>query len=281
MDLLLMFEALEGGVIKPVKWNKSNFAPDTSIIILDEASLTVWLWHGQRQGLVARRTALRQAESLKGHGYTVGELIIGRDIKTLKEIDQRQVGRNPAMDKLYEEFEYVLNIKMKELEDFIVTPASEDFEDIKKRTTLKSSTQPKIPKTEEKKMKKKEKVKPKHISQKKVLMTEKNLPQTKPKVKKSISQKVSKPQPIPEKEITIRSSEVMDKISAIETTLNAFQKEFHEFKSIILDSIGDIPSIIKNLWAMKEAIRKNEELDKGLKFPTREEIINLNSKKSD
>ena len=99
-----MFNVLEGGVIETIKWNKSNFMPETSIIVLDESNETLYLWHGVKQGLVARRTALRQAESLKGHGYTVGRSIIGRDLKNIKEIDARKIGKVPEDTKMNKNF---------------------------------------------------------------------------------------------------------------------------------------------------------------------------------
>ena len=83
---MLMFDSREGGDTVPVQWSKDNLTNDKSIIILDETNQVLWLWHGTQQGLVARRTALRQAESLKGHGYTVGKSIIGRDIRELSLI---------------------------------------------------------------------------------------------------------------------------------------------------------------------------------------------------
>jgi hypothetical protein len=120
-DFALMFNARPGGEIVPVKWGKDNFLPDTSIIVLDEGSESLYLWHGVQQGLVARRTALRQAESLKGHGYTVGKSIIGRDIKALKEIDARKVGKVPDDTQLNEELQALLDQKYTELDNFIVT----------------------------------------------------------------------------------------------------------------------------------------------------------------
>lgn len=116
-----MFNVLEGGVIEPIKWSKNNFMPETSIIVLDEGSESVYLWHGVKQGLVARRTALRQAESLKGHGYTVGKTIIGRDIKNIKEIDARKVGKVPEDTKMNEELQEILDKKFTELDSYIVT----------------------------------------------------------------------------------------------------------------------------------------------------------------
>ena len=117
----LMFNVLEGGVIEPIKWSKDNFMPETSIIVLDEGSESVYLWHGIKQGLVARRTALRQAESLKGHGYTVGKSILGRDIKYLKEIDARKVGKVPEDTKMNEDLQEILDRKFTELDNCIVT----------------------------------------------------------------------------------------------------------------------------------------------------------------
>jgi hypothetical protein len=116
-----MFNVLEGGVSEPISWGEENLTNERSIIILDESNQVVWLWHGSMQGLVARRTALRQAESLKGHGYTVGKSIIGRDIKSIREIDQRKIGRDPTTDEQYAELEKLLNSDCKKLENFVVT----------------------------------------------------------------------------------------------------------------------------------------------------------------
>jgi len=121
MDFALMFNVLEGGVSEPIQWGKENLTNDRSVIILDESSLVVWLWHGAKQGLVARRTALRQAQSLKGHGFTVGKSILGRDIKTIKEIDERKIGRDPQTDEVNSELQDLLNRKFKNLENFIIT----------------------------------------------------------------------------------------------------------------------------------------------------------------
>ena len=117
----LMFHVKEGGVSVPIQWKTENLTDDRSIIVLDEANQRIWLWHGSKQGLVARRTALRQAQSLKGHGYTVGKSIIGRDIKEIKEIDQRKIGRDPDTDNIYKEFQAVLDNKVKELDNFVIT----------------------------------------------------------------------------------------------------------------------------------------------------------------
>ena len=121
MQFGLMFHVQEGGVSTPIQWSKDNLTDDRSVIILDESSQAIWLWHGAKQGLVARRTALRQAESLKGHGYTVGKSILGRDIKEIYEIDQRKIGRDPETDQINTEFQKIFNRKHKELDDFVVT----------------------------------------------------------------------------------------------------------------------------------------------------------------
>ncbi|MHA2048295.1 MAG: hypothetical protein ACW986_01645 [Promethearchaeota archaeon] len=121
MNLSLMFNVKTGGEVEAIKWGKDNFLPDTSIIVLDEGSESLYLWHGVQQGLVARRTALRQAESLKGHGYTVGKSIIGRDIKVIKEIDARKVGKVPEDTELNKHLQNLLDQKFTEMDNFIVT----------------------------------------------------------------------------------------------------------------------------------------------------------------
>ncbi|MFW9826837.1 MAG: hypothetical protein ACFFEY_04360 [Candidatus Thorarchaeota archaeon] len=117
----LMFDARPGGEIVPIKWSKASLMPETSIIVLDENSEYIYLWHGVAQGLVARRTALRQAESLKGHGYTVGKSIIGRDIKGIKEIDARKVEKVPEDTQLNQELQTILERDFTQLDNFIVT----------------------------------------------------------------------------------------------------------------------------------------------------------------
>ena len=136
-----MFHVKDGGVSDPIKWNKDSLQPDRSIIILDEASSTLFLWHGTQQGLVQRRTALRQAQSLKGHGYTIGKSIIGRDTKEVIEIDARKVGRDPATDELNNKLQDVLNKKHHEMGDFIVSFDEGGGTPIPKATPKPAATQ--------------------------------------------------------------------------------------------------------------------------------------------
>jgi hypothetical protein len=121
MQYAIMFEVLEGGVSTPIKWNKDSLTAESNIIILDEGSSSLFLWYGAKQGLVSRRTALRQAQSLRGHGFTVGRSIVGRDIRDLKEVDQRKIGRVLENDELNEELQSLLNRKYKELDNFVIT----------------------------------------------------------------------------------------------------------------------------------------------------------------
>jgi hypothetical protein len=116
-----MFHVKDGGVSDPIKWSKDNLQQDRSIIILDEGTSILFLWHGTKQGLVQRRTALRQAQSLKGHGYTIGRSIIGRDTKEVIEIDARKIGREPTTTELNKQLEEVLNKKYHEMGEFIVS----------------------------------------------------------------------------------------------------------------------------------------------------------------
>jgi hypothetical protein len=137
-----MFTAKPGGVIEPINWSKDSFMPDTSIIVLDESSESLYLWHGVQQGLVARRTALRQAESLKGHGYSAGRSIIGRDIKEIKEIDARKVGKVPKDTELNNELQGILDKNFTALDNYIITFQAGAV--APKTTTQKAKEKPKI-----------------------------------------------------------------------------------------------------------------------------------------
>jgi hypothetical protein len=185
MIFALMFNVLEGGVSEPIKWSKENLTTDRSIIILDESNQTVWVFQGSKQGLIAKRTALRQAESLKGHGYAMGKSIIGRDLKTIKEIDQRKIGREPETDKLNLELQELLNKKYKEMDNLIISFGAEESVDIKPKFEPKS-----IPKPEAK-----PEIKP--ISKLETIPKSEPKPVPKPELKtiaKSESPKMSKPE---------------------------------------------------------------------------------------
>ncbi len=141
MDFAIMFKVLEGGVSEPIKWSKDHLNPESNIIILDEGSSSVFLWYGAKQGLVSRRTALRQAESLKGHGFSVGKSIVGRDIKELIEIDQRKIGRVPEVDDLHDNLQTLLSRGFKYLDDYTVTfDVDGDFPSAIKPTSKPVST---------------------------------------------------------------------------------------------------------------------------------------------
>ncbi len=148
MDFAIMFKVLEGGVSEPIKWSKDHLTPESNIIILDEGSSSLFLWYGAKQGLVSRRTALRQAESLKGHGFSVGKSIVGRDIKDLKEIDQRKIGRVPQLDDLNDELQTLLNRGFKYLDDYTVTfDLDGEFPSAIKPASKPVSTEAPIPKS--------------------------------------------------------------------------------------------------------------------------------------
>ena len=138
-----MFKVEEGGVSTPIKWGKENLTSDSSIIVVDEENLKLWLWHGKKQNLVSRRVALRQAESLKGHGYQIGKSILGRDIKELIEIDERKIGRDPETDTANDEFQKLLIREYQEISDNIISFALKAPEEVPKPTpTAPASTIP-------------------------------------------------------------------------------------------------------------------------------------------
>ena len=124
----MMFNVTDGGIVEPIELNAQQLSSDKSVIVMDEESLRVWLWHGKKRGLVPRRTALRQAESLKGNGYQAGNAIVGRGIQSIVEIDERKVGQVEDDTKLNEEFMALLNRPYRQLNDFLFVPGSESEE---------------------------------------------------------------------------------------------------------------------------------------------------------
>nr|MDO8114727.1 hypothetical protein [Candidatus Sigynarchaeota archaeon] len=106
----------EDGVCNEVNWSKDHFNDDKITIILEELNNTIWLYYGKRNGLVKRRKALRQAESLRGHGYQVGKTIIGRQLEGIKEIDARMIERVPEAKQDYESLLGLFEMPFKKME---------------------------------------------------------------------------------------------------------------------------------------------------------------------
>jgi len=104
-----MLEFSEGGTTTPLAWSKDALKPDSIIFVIDENSSVLWFWIGKTNSLVKRRTAMRQADSLKGHGYQVGKNLIGRGVNTIVEIDDRKVGREEEMTKNSKKFLELFN----------------------------------------------------------------------------------------------------------------------------------------------------------------------------
>ncbi|MFX0103185.1 MAG: hypothetical protein ACFFCS_26710 [Candidatus Hodarchaeota archaeon] len=98
----IQFDVEEDGTCIQIPWSPDNFTDDKIILVLEEWNQLVWLYYGSKNGLVKKRKALRQAESLRGHGYTVGKTIIGRHLTAIKEIDGRKIERVPETKADYE-----------------------------------------------------------------------------------------------------------------------------------------------------------------------------------
>ncbi len=94
-----MLEFSEGGTTTPLPWSKNTLKPDSIIFVIDENTGILWFWIGKANSLVKRRTAMRQADSLKGHGYQIGKNLYGRGINSIIEIDDRKVGREEENTK--------------------------------------------------------------------------------------------------------------------------------------------------------------------------------------
>ncbi|MHA1112117.1 MAG: hypothetical protein ACTSRE_13495, partial [Promethearchaeota archaeon] len=120
----LMFEVLDGGVSNPIQWSKDSLKSENIVMVLDEENMAVWLWFGSKRGLVSKRTALRQAQSLKGHGYGIGKSIVGRGLEVIHEIDERKIGRDPETDELNTKFMDLVSRTMHDAGGFVVTTAA-------------------------------------------------------------------------------------------------------------------------------------------------------------
>ncbi len=267
MEYAIMFNVLEGGVIEPIKWNKDNLQPDRSIIILDESTLTLYLWHGVKQGLVARRTALRQADSLKGHGYSYGKSIIGMDIKSLKEIDHRKVGRDPETDEIYKELDELLGKQFKIVEDNIITFQLEETESAK--AELKKGIRPKLVSKEE----------PKPESQVKTIeetkVEKKHTPKqitTKEPVKKVQYKVESEPRVLKvETPGEIQLEKMITRLEGIESKLDILITEFMEFKSKSQPEKSS--KFVQNIRTMKNVIQQGRSASEAPDYPSRDDYI--------
>ena len=106
----LMFKVNIDGTVEPLPWSKEHFNDDNIIIVLDEYNQLVWIYYGKRNGIVTKRKAYRQADSLRGHGYTVGNSIIGRNLTKIIEIDQRKIERVPETTEAWNKLLKLLDI---------------------------------------------------------------------------------------------------------------------------------------------------------------------------
>ncbi|MHA1338818.1 MAG: hypothetical protein ACTSRZ_02170 [Promethearchaeota archaeon] len=199
----LMFEVLDGGVINPIEWSADNLTSDRIILVLDEENSIIWLWHGKMRGLVSRRTALRQAEALKGHGYTIGKTIIGRNIHDIIEIEERKlgVGRFPEMDKANEKFMVLLKRKVVHVGNNVVAFGESMPEEMPDFSEMKAPG------------KKEEKVVERKVATPFVPSTAEATPQPAPQPVESSKNKVepaSIPEPEPIEEVELNASEYVD-----------------------------------------------------------------------
>lgn len=110
------FDVSEDGVCTEVPWSINHFTDDKIIIVLEELNNVVWAYYGKKNGLVKRRKALRQAESLRGHGYQVGKTIIGRQLTAIKEIDARMIERVPEAKADWAALTSLFNLPYKKME---------------------------------------------------------------------------------------------------------------------------------------------------------------------
>ncbi|MHA1731099.1 MAG: hypothetical protein ACTSU5_04115 [Promethearchaeota archaeon] len=190
----IMFDALEGGVVVPIKWSKEHLKPDRIVIVIDEENQLIWMWSGKQNGIVKRRTALRQAESLKGHGHTIGKAIIGRGIRKIIEIDDRKVGRVEEDTQNFEKFEKLLDTPVREVGDNIVIFATGGEAAPSAAPAIKPSPKPQTVKVDEKEAKPKPAAKPK-LETPKIEVKPKPKPAAKPKLETPKIEVKPKPKP--------------------------------------------------------------------------------------
>lgn len=263
MDYAIMFDVMKDGEITPVKWDKNNLNDDRSIILLDESTMSIFLWHGKQRGLVDRRIALRQADALKGHGYTSGKTIIGIDIRAIKEIDQRKLGRDKETDEMKEELDVLFSQKHTEMENFLVSFGEGVAKPEKKvRPMAEPSAQKEDVKVAEKETPKpaaKAKAKPSVIEQKEET-------RQKPAIT-SKAKEVTKPTITAEKIEAPVSKDLIIKLDSIEDKLDNLISEFKAFKDNI-----QTPEFVKNLQVLKNIIKNEQDASSAPTYPSREQI---------
>ncbi len=281
-----MFNVSSGGVIEPIKWGKDKLKPNCSILVLDESTNLIYLWYGSKQGLVACRTALRQAQSLKGHGYTVGDMIIGRETKHIREINQKKVGRDSKTDELNEEFQEILNREYKAIDDCIITfeLSAEKEEILKSKPNVKAAPKSKI------KPEIKAEIKPEIMSP-----PEKKI---KPEIEPKKEQKVLKPI----KKVIVKEKESLPELGLLTDLISSLNKHggldniLKRFEQIeknvelllngfkeLANNMGDntIPIFLKNLKQIKTAIKNGKPLPDIIQYPpSRDEYIKKEAEKS-
>lgn len=117
-----MFECADDGTLTEIPFSKEPLSDDDKlVIVLDEVNNVVWAVYGKRKGIVPRRMALRQAESLRGHGYQVGRSIIGRQLESIKEIDARMLERVPDVKKDFDQLLSLFDMPFSLMEGECVT----------------------------------------------------------------------------------------------------------------------------------------------------------------
>ncbi len=246
MKYALMFNVLKDGEIEPIKWSKDIFMADRSIILLEELTPAVWLWHGVKQSLVDRRIASRQAEALKGYGYKARDTIIGSRTRIIKEIDQRKVGKDAETDEFYREFREILNKEFNPIDDIIVALQLDESEiELELKPKIGPET---IPEQESESVSESIVEKIPEKTQKPVVKATFSETAKKAEIKPSIAKikRVTKPsKPIKKPEFAFESQvmevgsyntteiikSVLERIEKMEVKLDTLIKEFKEFKS--------------------------------------------------
>lgn len=266
-----MFDVMKDGEITPIKWDKNNLVPEKSIIIVDESTASIYLWHGTKRGLVDRRIALRQAESLKGHGYTVGKTIVGRDIRTIKEIDQRKIGREPETTELNEDLEAVFAQEFSDAEEFLITFGESDSEaGAKPRPKVKSESKVKTEEPKKEIIKEKSKAVAKPKPKAKPAKEEPVKVKPKPAIKKEPT-KVQKAAEVVDKTKGISENTILKRLDAIESKLDSFSEKFEEITGLLKQ--GGSSGFVNNLDVMKEFMLKKGDLEGAPDYPDRNELI--------